>query len=269
MSMKTPREYAQSSPYFKRNHLGKVACKLCNVSCSDEANFIKHLGGKKHVLALERIEAQERRQKRLVEEEKRNEEARLRVQQESAAARLLQANPMAGKRNGSSSALTGGMAALTGPHGLPQYKFLMEHNAAAFVTKVWLELYFPHAEDGSRPAHRWVSSHEQQMVRAPAGEADYYVYLLVACEGYTTAALRFPAEAMRTTEEEEAWRERDRERRRRAKLLTNSARAREQLGAGDGLTDDSQGDDTGTAPRYRSSWNALRRQYSIFFELYR
>lgn len=183
-------QLAHSSPYFKRNHMGRVTCTLCGVACNDENNFIKHLSGKAHGSQLERAEQREARRQRLDEEERRNAEAERRAAQEEAARALVGGG-------GAASPSSLAAAAVESRFGLPPYTFRTEHDAVLFRTKVWVDVVVPQAEDGTRPLHRWVSAREQTQ-EAPAD--DYYVYLLVACEGYATLCLKFPATAHRATE---------------------------------------------------------------------
>lgn len=241
---------AKESPYYKRNHMGKVTCTLCNIYCNDENNFIKHISGKTHTMSLERIEQMERRQRHLKEEDQRNLEAYARAQQEQRARELVlqqQSSSSGSTANANAGGVSSSIPALTGVHGLPQYTFKTEHDPVRFCTKIWLEFFFPHAEEGTRPAHRWMSAREQKVEvhSSSTADQDYFVYLLVACEGYTTAALKFPSGARRTTEDEERWR---------------------KMQQHDNGNEEDPDDD---GPRYKSTWNGLRRQYSIFFELYR
>uniref|UniRef100_A0A146L280 Pre-mRNA-splicing factor PRP11 n=1 Tax=Lygus hesperus TaxID=30085 RepID=A0A146L280_LYGHE len=78
--MYEPEEAARRNPYFKRNHVGKVMCTLCNIYCNDEANFMRHLSGKVHATQVERLEMKEIRNKRLEEEESANIEAMERLE---------------------------------------------------------------------------------------------------------------------------------------------------------------------------------------------
>ncbi|KEG09473.1 splicing factor 3A subunit 2 [Trypanosoma grayi] len=111
-----------------------------------------------------------------------------------------------------------------------------------FQTKVWLEFFFPQAVAGARPLHRWRSAREQEMERPPD---DDVVYLLVACEGYMTVALKFPARLPRTS----------------AAVPTmpswgyGTAAA---AGGGTGNTDEEEG-------KYRCNWDPLKKVYSLFF----
>lgn len=256
--MKNTLDLARESPYYKRNHVGKITCTLCNIYCNDENNFIKHISGKTHTLSIERIEQTERRQRRLQEEEKRNLEAYERAQLEEKARELViqQGNQGGGGKQSGISSFSP-LTPFTGIHGLPQFAFKTEHDPVRFSTKIWLEFFFPHAEEGTRPGHRWLSAREQRMESNNNQDKDYFVYLLVACEGYTTAALKFPSGAERTTEEEEKFRQIQRE---RSTMKSNPGRPFS-------LTEDFLSEED--APKYRSAYNAIRRQYSIFFELYR
>lgn len=210
------------------------------------------------MISLDRIEQAERRQRRLQEEEKRNFEAFERAQLEEKARELvLQQGSQS--RGGKQSVMNSvsSLTPLTGIHGLPQYTFKTEHDPIQFSTKIWLEFFFLHAEEGTRPAHRWLSAREQRMESNGNNDEDYFVYLLVACEGYTTAAMKFPAGAKRTTEEEEKFRQLQKER-----SIVKSSMPRSFPLVGEPFSEED-------APRYRSWWNPVRRQYSIFFELYR
>lgn len=44
----------ENDPYVFRNHLGLLECKLCLTTHISEASYISHLGGKKHLLNLEK-----------------------------------------------------------------------------------------------------------------------------------------------------------------------------------------------------------------------
>lgn len=43
-----------NDPYVFRNHLGLLECKLCLTTHISEASYISHLGGKKHLINLEK-----------------------------------------------------------------------------------------------------------------------------------------------------------------------------------------------------------------------
>nr|CCC89449.1 conserved hypothetical protein [Trypanosoma congolense IL3000] len=213
-----PSAQARCDPYYKRNHMGHVVCTLCDVRCSDDNNFIKHLSGKTHRLQLERLERGANREKRLAEEEELNKEAKRRAEQEKATRELLLQQAAASQTAVTSFA----------PFGRPEYHYCTEHDPEVFQTKVWLEFYFPQAVEGTRPLHRWRSAREQDVER-PIN--DDVVYLLVACEGYMTVGLKFPAKLHRTT-----------------------GRA-----AGVGEGDGSGG--------YRCHWDPVKRVYELFFIL--
>ncbi|CCW65881.1 unnamed protein product [Phytomonas sp. EM1] len=256
-----PVDVARASPYFRRNHIGKVTCTLCNIYCNDEHAFIKHLAGKTHSLEIGRLEQQELRKQRLSEEDRLNEVA---AQRARANQLLLQQAAKLGKSSraplpaasitatpnihgggggglngnaggsghlpeGGGGGGRGGLLAVQGQYGVPVYSFRTEHDARGRQTRVWLTFHFANAEEGTRPLHRWLSAREQAVEKAPPGEdADYFVYLLVACEGYTTAAIKFPAKATRTQE----------------------------------------GDPRG-AEAYQCSWDPLQKTYSLFFVMSR
>ncbi|KAK7198685.1 Zinc-finger of C2H2 type [Novymonas esmeraldas] len=227
-----PVEVARSNPYFKRNHMGHVTCTLCGIYCTEENNFLKHIAGKTHATQLERRQHKELHHLRLQEEERRNAEAEERARREEA---LLALGGRTGTSGGGAAAAAGASAAAAAAvdnrFGAPLYTFRTEHDEVAYRTKVWVEVMFTAAEDGTRPLHRWLSAREQLVERPPD---DYFVYLLVACEGYATIALKFPAKATRS-------------------------QPRDVLEEADGSTSDA----------YACSWDPLRRLYTLFFVLSR
>lgn len=229
-----PVEVARANPYYKRNHMGNITCTLCSIYCVEESNFLKHIAGKTHTMQLERLQNQQRRHQRMEEDERLNTEARLRAEREEALQKMSSSRTML-----SSSTATGGAsvaaavaaAAARSRFGTPLYSFRTEHDDRFFRTKVWIEVIYPLAEEGTRPLHRWLSSREQQVDTPPD---DYYVYLLVACEGYVTIAMRFPANAKRSQ-------------------------------AGD-IIEESDGV---SAAGHLCSWDPLRKTYSLYFVISR
>ena len=241
-----PVEVARANPYFKRNHMGQVTCTLCHIYCTEENNFLRHIAGKTHTLRLERMQHRELRHQREQEEERRNLEAEERARKEEALFNLsLGQSSTAVSSSSPSSAVTGSAAAVgdsaaaaaaaaaaaSARFGTPLYAFRTEHDEVAFRTKVWIDVMFTQAEDGTRPLHRWLSAREQRM-EAPAD--DYFLYLLFACDGYATIALKFPAQAKRSE-------------------------AGEVLEEADGSYSEA----------YLCSWDPLRKVYSLFFVLSR
>ncbi|KAG5488392.1 uncharacterized protein JKF63_08009 [Porcisia hertigi] len=226
-----PIEVARANPYFKRNHMGQVTCTLCGIYCPEENNFLKHIAGKTHTLQLERRQQKELRHLRLQEEERLNAEAEERARKEEALLALsgVQSGADGGGSGASSSAAAA--AAANARFGTPLYSFRTEHDEVAYRTKVWIEVMFTQAEEGTRPLHRWLSAREQH-VEKPAD--DYFVYLLFACEGYATIALKFPAKA-------------------------NRSQPRDVLEEAGG----------GTSEAYLCSWDPLKKVYSFFFVLSR
>ncbi|KAG5512442.1 hypothetical protein GH5_08406 [Leishmania sp. Ghana 2012 LV757] len=231
-----PIEVARANPYFKRNHMGQVTCTLCGIYCPEENNFLKHIAGKTHTLQLERRQQKELRHLRLQEEERLNTEAEERARKEEAL--LALSGGQAGNSGGGGAAGGAGVsssaaaaAAANARFGTPLYSFRTEHDEVLYRTKVWVEVMFTQAEEGTRPLHRWLSAREQH-VEKPAD--DYFVYLLFACEGYATIALKFPSNA-------------------------NRSQPRDVLEEADGSTSEA----------HWCSWDPLKKVYSLFFVLSR
>ncbi|GET85448.1 hypothetical protein, conserved [Leishmania tarentolae] len=226
-----PIEVARANPYFKRNHMGQVTCTLCGIYCPEENNFLKHIAGKTHTLQLERRQHKELRQLRLQEEERLNTEAEERARKEEALLALSGGQMGSGAAGGAGALSSVAAAAANARFGTPLYSFRTEHDEVAYRTKVWVEVFFTQAEEGTRPLHRWLSAREQH-VEKPAD--DYFVYLLFACDGYATIALKFPAKA-------------------------NRSQPRDVLEEADGSTSEA----------YWCSWDPLQKAYTLFFVLSR
>jgi hypothetical protein len=174
-----PVAMAKASPYYARNHMGKTMCNLCNVVCTDEPHFLAHLEGKRHSSELEGRDRRDAKRKRLQQEEEEFEAAKVRAEASKAADRLM---------------ASGGARISLAPHGKPKHTFRTETNPETQTCKVWLEFYFNVVPEDTRPLHRWRSSRE-----VSDEPEDDVVFLIVACEGYESIALKFPKLA-RTTE---------------------------------------------------------------------
>ncbi|RCK63613.1 Pre-mRNA-splicing factor sap62 [Candida viswanathii] len=60
-----------NDPYVFRNHLGMLECRLCLTTHTNESSYISHLGGKKHMLNLERrriLDEKQNRQRQQLQE---------------------------------------------------------------------------------------------------------------------------------------------------------------------------------------------------------
>ena len=200
-----PAAQARSDPYYERNNMGRVMCTLCRVACGDESNFLVHLEGKTHRLELERKDRVALKRAR----EEADDKAYAKIVSGEAAKALL--------AKGSSSSAP--IASFGRPVMQHQLEPFHSEQGGSQQCRVWLEFQFPQAADHSRPLHRWRSSREQEMEKVD----DAVVYLLVACEGYQTVALKFPSKLTRTTS-----------------------------------SDTEEG-------KYRASWDAVRKVYTLFF----
>lgn len=172
-----PVAQAQSNPYFERHYTGRIKCSLCGVVCTEEANFLTHIQGKRHTLQLELIQQHAQKRARIEKEEQITKAAQERMAAKQAGAALLASRPIAA-------------------FGRPTYRIQTEPDAALGQCKVWLEFDFQSVSDERRPLHRWRGAREQEIEKPD----DAWTYLLVACEGYDTVALKFPAALPHTNE---------------------------------------------------------------------
>eukprot|EP00758_Cryptobia_borreli_P000676 Tbor_TRINITY_DN1413_c0_g1::TRINITY_DN1413_c0_g1_i1::g.587::m.587/K12826/SF3A2, SAP62; splicing factor 3A subunit 2 len=169
---------AEKSEYYCKNTMGKIVCSLCGVVCGDSIKFICHLEGKKHKL----------------HEERKLRRARLeRVHRDERAAQ--EAAAVAATTSKLTSSIT--------VHGRPVHNVKLEPDPDNHMCRVWIEVMYSKLadEDTLRPPilHRWVSPHEQTVETPQSG----VVYLLIACEGYETIALKFPNTLQRSTDKNE------------------------------------------------------------------
>lgn len=174
-----PVAIAKAHPNYARNHMGKVMCSLCNVVCTDEPHFLAHIEGKRHSTELQSRVLRDVKLKRQLQEEEEYQAAKARAESLKSSDRLLKTS--------------GGRVTLA-PHGKPTHSFRTDTDLEKQQCKVWLDFYFGVVAEETRPLHRWRSARE-----VSDDPTDDMIYLIVACEGYESVAMKFP-KVPRTTE---------------------------------------------------------------------
>lgn len=197
---------ATTNEYYGKNALGQVRCKLCDTLHRDDANFIIHIGGKKHTTNIRIIEL------RLAQQREENETRLALSRQEAHLAHQQQLSqltnggllPLAPLNTAAAAAAASAkekakkmqQQSLVATVGLPDVKVQVEEiGTNQMHSRITFTLHYPFANTTgtdttppSRPLHRWKNTYEQSMEpRDPSKQ-----YLVFACEPYESVAYAFP-----------------------------------------------------------------------------
>uniref|UniRef100_A0A0G4HDR0 Matrin-type domain-containing protein n=1 Tax=Chromera velia CCMP2878 TaxID=1169474 RepID=A0A0G4HDR0_9ALVE len=142
-------------PYWQKNHLGGVECKLCLTLHINEANYLSHTQGKKHQTNLAR-----------------------RAQKEKADQAMA---PQPAKIAPKSK---------TVKIGRPGYRVTKLRDPETFQKALLFEIEYPEINDGIKPRYRVMSAYEQR-IEEPQANARFQ-YLLFAADPYETIAFKVP-----------------------------------------------------------------------------
>jgi len=146
-------------PYFMKNHLGQVECRLCLTVHPNEANYLSHTQGRKHQTNLTR-----------------------RLQKEKLESKNLLPEPALVKVGKHPGAIA------------PQVKI---GRPAFTITKVkgsdeqygvYIEVEYPEINEKDRVRHRIMSTFEQKV----EPQDNRYQYLVLAAHPYETIAIKIP-----------------------------------------------------------------------------
>jgi splicing factor 3A subunit 2 len=160
-------------PYYLRNHLGQIECRLCLTVHPNEGNYLAHTQGKKHQQGLAKRAALD---------------AQAKAAQQAAAA-------------AEKGALGRRVAIKRSAHriGRPGYRVTKQFDPATRRRALLFQIDYPEIaleqedqEEGApppRPRHRFMSAYEQRI--EPADRA--WQYVVFACEPYETIAFKVPA----------------------------------------------------------------------------
>ncbi len=147
-------------PYFLRNHMGQLECKLCLTLHSSEANYMAHTQGKRHQMGIA---------KRAHMEEK-STTAATNAAQKAALVRTRQAKHVI-------------------RIGRPAYKITKARDMMTGQKALTFIIDYPDADSGVQPRHRFMSTFEQKI--EPTDRR--YQYLIVACNPYENVAFKIPS----------------------------------------------------------------------------
>jgi splicing factor 3A subunit 2 len=161
-------------PYFSKNHLGQIECKLCYSRHVSEANYISHAQSRKHQVNMAQ------RAKRLGQRDQRqNVNANANANQRFARARNQLRMGQVRQRKAAKHA------------GLPAYKLTKSVDDALGWRRLCFEVSYPHVGANVQPRHRFMSAFEQ---RVDVQKDARYQYLVLAAEPYQNIAFKIPSD---------------------------------------------------------------------------
>lgn len=140
-------------PYYMRNHLGQIECRLCLTLHSNEGNYLAHTQGKRHQQNLAKRAAREAAEKPSM--------------------------PVAQKRVQPKKTIK---------IGRPGYRVTKQFNPETCQRSLLFQIEYPEIEDDFLPRHRFMSSYEQRVETADKN----YQYLMFAAEPYEVIAFKIP-----------------------------------------------------------------------------
>jgi len=146
-------------PYFTRNHMGQVECKLCFTVHASEANYMMHTQAKRH-----------------------QENIRKRAKQE------------ADKAASSVAALAARQPSISSKRkiiriGRPGYTVETTKDISNKTRTLTFKIEYPDGEDGLQPRHRFVGAYEQKVETSDNG----YQYVVFSCDPYDVIGFKVPA----------------------------------------------------------------------------
>mmetsp|Transcript_18929 Transcript_18929/g.32366 ORF Transcript_18929/g.32366 Transcript_18929/m.32366 type:complete len:261 (+) Transcript_18929:134-916(+) len=141
-------------PYYMRNHLGQIECRLCLTLHPNEGNYLAHTQGKRHQQNLAKRAAREAAEK-----------AAAPAPQKRAAVRK------------------------TVKIGRPGYRVTKQFDSSTRQRSLLFQVEYPEIEEGSRPRYRFMSAFEQRVETADKN----IMYLLFAAEPYETISFKVPS----------------------------------------------------------------------------
>ncbi|GBE60785.1 splicing factor 3A subunit [Babesia ovata] len=140
-------------PYFQKNHLGQLECRLCLTIHASDASYLSHTQGRKHQMNLAR---------RAAKEDRNNFSMPL-------------PKPVGMARTSSMKI------------GRPGYRITKMHDPETKQYGLLFELEYPDIE--GKPRYRLMSAFEQRMERPPDPA---FQFLLFAAQPYETIAFKVP-----------------------------------------------------------------------------
>ncbi|GFH23212.1 matrin-type domain-containing protein [Haematococcus lacustris] len=115
-------------PYYMRNHLGQIECKLCLTLHPNEGNYLAHTQGKRHQQNLAKRAAREAAEK--------------------------QAVPAPQKR---------GPLKKTVKIGRPGYRVTKQFDPTTRQRSLLFQVEYPEIEENTKPRYRFMSAYEQRV----------------------------------------------------------------------------------------------------------
>uniref|UniRef100_A0A383WL24 Matrin-type domain-containing protein n=1 Tax=Tetradesmus obliquus TaxID=3088 RepID=A0A383WL24_TETOB len=140
-------------PYYMRNHLGQIECRLCLTLHNNEGNYLAHTQGKRHQQNLAKRAAREAAEKQAAPAPQRRVQIKKTVK-----------------------------------IGRPGYRVTKQYDLETRQRSLLFQVEYPEIEEGTRPRHRFMSAYEQKVETADKS----FQYLLFAAEPYEVIGFKVP-----------------------------------------------------------------------------
>mmetsp|Transcript_34701 Transcript_34701/g.87814 ORF Transcript_34701/g.87814 Transcript_34701/m.87814 type:complete len:278 (-) Transcript_34701:479-1312(-) len=140
-------------PYYMRNHLGQIECRLCLTLHPNEGNYLAHTQGKRHQQNLAKRAAREAAEK--------------------------QVTPAPQKRAAVKKSVK---------IGRPGYRVTKQFDPVTRQRSLLFQVEYPEIEEGMKPRYRFMSAYEQRVETTDKN----WMYLLFAADPYEVIAFKVP-----------------------------------------------------------------------------
>lgn len=140
-------------PYYMRNHLGQIECRLCLTLHNNEGNYLAHTQGKRHQQNLAKRAAREAAEKPVLPAPKKA----------AAVKKLVKI-------------------------GRPGYRVTKQFEPSTHQRSLLFQVEYPEIEEDTKPRHRFMSAYEQKVESADKK----YQFLCFAADPYEVIAFKVP-----------------------------------------------------------------------------
>eukprot|EP00195_Chlamydomonas_chlamydogama_P011894 CAMPEP_0202891226 /NCGR_PEP_ID=MMETSP1392-20130828/1340_1 /ASSEMBLY_ACC=CAM_ASM_000868 /TAXON_ID=225041 /ORGANISM="Chlamydomonas chlamydogama, Strain SAG 11-48b" /LENGTH=247 /DNA_ID=CAMNT_0049574915 /DNA_START=185 /DNA_END=924 /DNA_ORIENTATION=+ len=148
-------------PYYMRNHLGQIECRLCLTLHNNEGNYLAHTQGKRHQQNLAKRAAREAAEK----------PAQPAPQKRAAVKKTVRI-------------------------GRPGYRVTKQFDQTTNQRSLLFQVEYPEIEEDAKPRYRFMSAFEQKVEAADKN----YMYLLFAADPYEVISFKVPNHEVDKTE---------------------------------------------------------------------
>lgn len=169
-------------PYYMKNHLGQVECRLCSTIHTNEGSYLSHTQGRKHQTNLAYRASRER--------------------SSGGAAHRMEMRDGVNTGGTRDSEKREGISKI----GTPRYKLTRHKESSTGAYSIYCRFYFVEILEDHVPSYRIMSCWEQKVEKPDPA----YQYLFVGAEPYNTVGIKVPNLEVNRHKTQTYW---DRERR--------------------------------------------------------